>query len=53
MPPLYVQEKIHPKAIIDDLKRLTAEKREAQSAAPNLFADFNGIEPDQRAGLSL
>jgi adenine-specific DNA-methyltransferase len=49
VPPLYIQEKIHPKAIIDDLKRRTAEKREAQSEAPDLFADFNGIEPDQRA----
>jgi adenine-specific DNA-methyltransferase len=49
VPPLYIQEKIHPKAIIDDLKRRTAEKREAQTAAPDLFADFNGIEPDQRA----
>lgn len=49
VPPLYIQEKIHPKAIIDDLKRHTAEKREAQTDAPDLFADFNGIEPDQRA----
>jgi adenine-specific DNA-methyltransferase len=49
VPPLYIQEKIHPKAIIDDLKRRTAEKREAQSDAPDLFSDFNGIEPDQRA----
>jgi adenine-specific DNA-methyltransferase len=49
VPPLYIQEKIHPKAIIDDLKRRTAEKREAETDAPDLFADFNGIEPDQRA----
>ncbi len=49
VPPLYIQEKIHPKAIIDDLKRRTTAKREAESAAPDLFADFNGIEPDQRA----
>ncbi|MBX9651063.1 MAG: site-specific DNA-methyltransferase [Xanthobacteraceae bacterium] len=49
VPPLYIQEKIHPKAIIDDLKRRTAEAREDASAAPDLFADFNGIEPDQRA----
>ncbi|WP_448028915.1 site-specific DNA-methyltransferase [Bradyrhizobium liaoningense] len=49
VPPLYIQEKIHPKAIIDDLKRRTAEKREAMTDAPDLFADFNGIEPDQRA----
>jgi len=26
VPPLYIQEKIHPKAIIDDLKRRTTEK---------------------------
>ncbi len=49
VPPLYIQEKIHPKAIIDDLKRQTAKAREATSDAPDLFADFNGIEPDQRA----
>ena len=49
VPPLYIQEKIHPKAIIDDLKRRTAEKREAEADAPDLFADFNGIAPEQRA----
>lgn len=49
VPPLYIQEKIHPKAIIDDLKRRTASKREAEADAPDLFADFNGIAPDQRA----
>ena len=49
VPPLYIQEKIHPKAIIDDLKRRTAEKRETRSEIPDLFADFNGITPEQRA----
>ncbi|WP_377811147.1 site-specific DNA-methyltransferase (plasmid) [Azospirillum sp. A29] len=49
VPPLYIQEKIHPKAIIDDLKRRTAQAREARTEAPDLFADFNGVEPDQRA----
>lgn len=49
VPPLYIQEKIHPKAIIDDLKRRTAANREAHTDAPDLFADFNGIKPDQRA----
>ena len=49
VPPLYIQEKIHPKAIIDDLKRRTAEKREASTDAPDLFAEFNGISPEQRA----
>jgi adenine-specific DNA-methyltransferase len=49
VPPLYIQEKIHPKAIIDDLKRCSESSREAQSDAPDLFADFNGIAPDAKA----
>src|SRR5208283_4858896 len=36
--PIYIQEKIHPQAIIDALPRI--EKR--PSDQPNLFADFNG-----------
>ncbi len=76
VPPLYIQEKIHPKAIIDGIRRYAAEglrreglglreKEDASDAAdptkpyapspkaspaqPDLFGDFNGIEPDQRA----
>lgn len=49
VPPLYIQEKIHPKAIIDELKRRTTAKREAVSDAPDLFADFNGVTSEQRA----
>ncbi len=43
-PPLYIQEKIHPKVLIDDLVR------QSKKAAPpeedeqvDLFADFNGL----------
>jgi adenine-specific DNA-methyltransferase len=43
-PPLYIQEKIHPKALIDDLKRLSAETaHEKGETTPDLFADFNGL----------
>jgi adenine-specific DNA-methyltransferase len=43
-PPLYIQEKVHPKALIDDLLRQTRERREETGEAiPDLFADFNGI----------
>ncbi|TXL74081.1 site-specific DNA-methyltransferase [Vineibacter terrae] len=43
-PPLYIQEKVHPKALIDDLLRTTRERaHEAGAIAPDLFADFNGI----------
>jgi adenine-specific DNA-methyltransferase len=47
-PPLYIQEKIHPKAIIDDLTRRTKTKREAESDIADLFHDFNGIDLEAR-----
>ena len=48
-PPLYIQEKIHPKAIIDDLMRHSQEAREVETDAPDLFADFNGLtDPEAR-----
>jgi adenine-specific DNA-methyltransferase len=46
-PPLYIQEKIHAKALIEDLKRASQRRAEPEDA-PDLFADFNGITPDQR-----
>ncbi len=43
-PPLYIQEKVHPKALIDDLLRQTKEaQHDAGELTPDLFADFNGI----------
>ncbi len=53
-PPLYIQEKVHPKVLIDDLKRfspspLRGEGRgEGQQIDPqfDLFADFNGLPND-------
>lgn len=45
--PLYIQEKFHPKALIDDLRR-ESEARAQKSVPPaqeqfSLFADFNGL----------
>ncbi|MDX5493941.1 MAG: site-specific DNA-methyltransferase, partial [Alphaproteobacteria bacterium] len=46
-PPLYIQEKVHPKALIDDLLRETkARAHEEGELTPDLFADFNGIPKD-------
>ncbi len=43
-PPLYIQEKVHPKALIDDLRRQTTERaNEVAPEMPDLFADFNGL----------
>ena len=43
-PPLYIQEKVHAKALIDDLLRDTKERAHGggQNTA-DLFSDFNGI----------
>jgi len=44
-PPLYIQEKVHPKVIIDDLRRESARRKaEQEPKAPDLFADFNGLD---------
>lgn len=46
-PPLYIQEKVHPKALTDDLLRESREREHEQGhATADLFADFNGIPKD-------
>jgi len=45
-PPLYIQEKIHPKAIIDDLMRRSKEGEIDLIEQLDLFADFNGLPDD-------
>jgi adenine-specific DNA-methyltransferase len=43
-PPLYIQEKVQPKVLIDDLLRATKEhEHKSGELTPDLFADFNGI----------
>lgn len=43
-PPLYIQEKVHPKALIDDLLRQTKEQQhKSGQIMADLFADFNGV----------
>ena len=42
-PPLYIQEKIHPKVLIDDLMRRSQSKQEDREHQLDLFADFNGL----------
>ena len=47
-PPLFIQEKVHPKVLIDDLQRQTQVGRRDRGDAetetqPDLFADFNGL----------
>src|SRR5438552_11853177 len=43
-PPLYIQEKVQPKVLIDDLQRRSqAAAAQKPGFQPDLFADFNGI----------
>ena len=43
-PPLYIQEKVHPKVLIDDLIRQSKEDVTSESGfQTDLFADFNGL----------
>ena len=43
-PPLYIQEKVEPKALVDDLLRETKARRDEENPPqPSLFGDFNGL----------
>ena len=46
-PPLFIQEKVHPKVLIDDLRQRTRETEAEQGngggTQADLFADFNGL----------
>jgi adenine-specific DNA-methyltransferase len=43
-PPIYVQEKVHPKVLIDDLKRLSKRAPAADADQIDMFADFSGLK---------
>jgi len=47
-PPLYIQEKVHPKVLIDDLLRRTKADDKATEPQFDLFSDFNGL-PNESA----
>ena len=45
-PPLFIQEKVHPKVLIDDLRQRSKETEKADGESgtqADLFADFNGL----------
>ena len=50
-PPLFIQEKVHPKVLVDDLRRQrrngpAGEGGDGAEVQPDLFADFNGLPND-------
>ena len=42
-PPLYIQERVHPKALIDDLMRQSRNGHKQDELQTDMFADFNGL----------
>jgi adenine-specific DNA-methyltransferase len=42
-PPIYIQEKIHPQALIEDLRRQSARRKNQRAEQTDLFHDFNGL----------
>ena len=42
-PPLYIQERVHPKALIDDLMRQARNGHKTDEFQTDMFADFNGL----------
>jgi adenine-specific DNA-methyltransferase len=46
-PPIYIQEKVHPKVLVDELLRESGEsKYSAGEMTADLFADFSGVPKD-------
>ena len=47
-PPLFTQEKVHPKVLVDDLIRVSKQRKakgeKAKQPSLDLFADFNGLD---------
>ena len=50
-PPIFIQEKVHPKALVDDLVRRTQRDDDNDEAAATLFADhfadFDGLDDSE------
>ncbi len=42
--PVYIQEKIHPRAIIDDIRAQNLKKEKSEPRQLSLFSDFNGLD---------
>ena len=46
-PPLYIQEKVHPKALIEDLLKQTEKQEAGIEPQMDLFGDFNGLPSEE------
>ena len=43
-PPIFIQEKVHPRVLIEDLLKQSSRERHSEEEQLDLFSDFNGLE---------
>ena len=43
-PPIFIQEKVHPRVLIEDLLRQSPKEADSEVEQLDLFSDFNGLE---------
>ena len=43
-PPIFIQEKVHPRVLIEDLLKQSSRGRDSEEEQLDLFSDFNGLE---------
>ena len=49
-PPIFIQEKVHPRVLIEDLVRQSEKERDSEEEQLDLFSDFNGLEDPSLKG---
>ena len=43
-PPIFIQEKVHPRVLVEDLLRQSSREKDSEEEQLDLFSDFNGLE---------
>ena len=43
-PPIFIQEKVHPRVLIEDLLKQSSKEKDSEPEQMDLFSDFNGLE---------
>ena len=43
-PPIFIQEKVHPRVLIEDLLKQSSREKDSEEEQLDLFSDFNGLE---------
>ncbi len=46
-PPIYIQEKIHPRALIENLRRQSATRKKDAARQIDFFHDLNGLDDSE------